>query len=54
MVQVYDDQRTLNSYQIFDGKEVAIQFSDEAASQDKCLLMVRVWKPSTWQLTDIT
>ena len=26
MTQVFDCQRTLNSYQVYDGKEIVIQF----------------------------
>ena len=58
LTQVYHEQREFNRYQIFDGKEVAIQIlpevseeSDEQREQSH-LLMVKAWDPSDWSLSD--
>lgn len=52
LMQVFRDDRSLNSYSVFDGKEIAIQLiPTEQVPADSCLIMVKLWHPSTWEIS---
>ena len=51
-MQVFRNDRSLNSYGVFDGKEIAIQLIPaEQVPADSCLIMVKLWQPSTWEIS---
>ena len=51
LVQVYHDDRILNTYSMHDDKEIAIQFLPNTNNEDKYLAMIKEWNPQTWELT---
>ena len=59
LTSVLHDHRELSRYQIFDGKEIAIQILPEAPSQSldeldqSYLVMVKAWDPTDWTLSDL-
>lgn len=58
LCSVYHDEKVLESYQMHDDKELAVQIVPEAAQADavECeemhFVMIKVWNPDTWALSE--
>ena len=61
LTQVYHDSREMNRYQVYDGKEVAIQIIGkneseqeltETAEEESYLILVKLWDQERWTLSE--
>ena len=59
LTSVLHDQRELSRYQMFDGKEIAVQLLpevpplSESEIDQSYLVMVKAWDPSDWTMSDL-
>lgn len=52
LTQVYHNDRDLIRYQIYDGKEIAIQIvKQDLSNMDSYLIMVKMWNSETWEIS---
>lgn len=61
LTQVYHASREMNRYQVYDGKEVAIQIIEnneseqeltETAEEESYLILVKLWDQERWTLSE--
>ena len=55
LTRVYHDEKSLDYYNVYEGKQLALQIlnEEETVGEDDLLIMMRQWNPHTWELSDI-
>ncbi len=53
LTKVYHDDKQMESYNMYEGKQLAIQTltDPESPHDEEYLIMLQLWDPSTWTLT---